>query len=228
MAENAEITQSDNKNFENLEDGRLVGYARVSTDEQVLDMQITALTTHGVDPEWIWVEKMSGKTMKRPQLENAMKMMRPGNILVVWKLDRLGRSVLGVLNTLEALEQRGIGFRSLTENFDTTTSIGRAMLNMSAMFAQLERDMISERTKEGVHRAMANGVKFGRERAMTPARIARYKRLIVEHPGMTKKAIVKDLQSDRFNPPTISLGSFHNWFKAGCPGLEEPSELDDQ
>ena len=224
----SELSQSDSEHFDNPESGRLVGYARVSTDEQKLDVQLNSLTAHGIDPEWIFVEKMSGKSMKRPQLEATLKIMRPGNILVVWKLDRLGRSILGVLNTLEALEKRGIGFRSITESFDTSTPVVRAMLAMAATFAQLERDMISERTKAGVHRAMANGVKFGRRRAMTPARIERYKRLIRESPNMTKKQIVRELQAPEFNPPTISHGSFYNWINDGMPGMAAPSDLDDK
>ena len=228
MAEPGEISNCTFKNSECKETGRLVGYARVSTEDQCLDTQINALTDHGVERDWIFVEKMSGKTMKRPQWEAALKVMRPGNVLVVWKLDRLGRSVLGVLNTLKALEDRGIGFRSITETFDTTTPLGRMGLTMAAMFAQLERDMISERTKTGVKRAMDNGVKFGRKRAMTPARIEHYKRLTNERPDMSKRDIVKALQADRFNPPTITHGSFYNWRKAGSPGLEEPSEFDDQ
>lgn len=208
------------------ESGRLVGYARVSTQEQCLDMQRDALIKHGVDPKWIFSDEMSGKSMERPGLRNALRIMRPGNVLVVWKLDRLGRSLLGVLNTLEMLRGKQMEFRSLTEAFDTTTPIGDAMMKIALVFAQLERDMISERTKTGVRRAMERGVKFGREAAMTPLRIAEYKRLISLNPDMTKRDIVAALQSPEFTPPTISINSFYNWQRKGMPGLEQ-HETDD-
>lgn len=202
------------------ESGRLIGYARVSTQEQNLDMQCEALIRHGVDPKWVFTDEMSGKSMERPGLRNALRIMRPGNVLVVWKLDRLGRSLLGVLNTLEVLRDKRMEFRSLTEQFDTTTPMGAAMMQIALVFAQLERSMISERTKTGVRRAMERGVKFGRQPAMTPQRIAEYKRLMSETPDMTKRDIVKVLQSPEFEPPTISINSFYNWQRNGMPGLE--------
>jgi len=189
-------------------------------------MQIEALTKHGVDPDWIFTDEMSGKSMERPGLRNALKIMREGNILVVWKLDRLGRSLLGVLQTLEMLTGKGMEFRSITEAFDTTTPMGKAMMNIALIFAQLEREMISERTKTGVRLAMSRGVKFGRRPAMTPERIAEYKRLIAEDPTMSKRDIVKALQGKAFTPPTISMNSFYNWERNGRLGLNV-AETDD-
>lgn len=204
----------------------MVGYARVSTDEQNLDMQIDALTKFGVDPKWIFTDIMSGKSMERPGLKNALRIMRPGNVLVVWKLDRMGRSLLGVLKTLEMLTGKQMEFKSITEAFDTTTPMGKAMMSIALVFAQLERDMISERTRNGVRRAMERGVKFGREPAMTPQRIAEYRRLMAESPDMSKRDIVKLLQAPEFCPPTISVNSFYNWERKGHPGLEV-DEFDD-
>lgn len=208
------------------EQGRMVGYARVSTQEQNLDMQVEALTRYGVHPDWIFTDEISGKSMKRPGLQNALRIMRPGNVLVVWKLDRLGRSLMGVLQTLEMLTGKGMEFRSITESFDTTTPMGKAMMNIALVFAQLEREMISERTKTGVRRAMDRGVKFGRQQAMTPARIDKYKQLIAGDPSISKRAIVKELQAPEFCPPTISINSLYNWEKRGKPGLDR-DETDD-
>lgn len=202
------------------ENGRMVGYARISTGEQSLEMQVDALHKYGVDPKWVFTDVMSGKSMERQGLKNALRIMRPGNILVVWKMDRLGRSLLGVLKTLEMLTEKQMEFRSITEAFDTTTPMGKAMMNIALVFAQLERDMISERTKNGVRLAMSRGVKFGREPAMTPQRIAEYKRLMLANPDMTKRDIVKVLQAPEFEPPTISINSFYNWQRSGMPGLE--------
>ena len=202
------------------EDGRMVGYARVSTNEQSLDMQIEALKKYGVDPKWIFTDEMSGRSMDRRGLRNALRIMRPGNILVVWKLDRLGRSLLGVLKTLEMLAGKQMEFQSITDRFDTTTPMGKAMMHIALVFAELERGMISERTKSGVRLAMERGVRFGRVPAMTPQRIAEYKRLVAENPDMTKRAIVKALQAREFKPPTISINSFYNWERRGRPGLD--------
>jgi DNA invertase Pin-like site-specific DNA recombinase len=151
------------------EGGIMVGYARVSTDEQSLDMQVQALIQAGVDPKSIHTETVSGVSTRRPGRDFALKQCRRGDVFVVWRLDRVGRSLLDLLQFLQQLEARGIGFRSLRDQIDTTTLVGRVMLAMLGAFAQFERDIIAERTKAGVQRAKERGVKFGREPKMQGA-----------------------------------------------------------
>lgn len=143
--------------------GRLIGYARVSTEEQNLDMQIQALLRAGVHEDNIHTDKASALALKRPGLELALKDATDGDVIVVWKLDRFGRSVRDLLNRIKMLEDRGVGFRSLTETFDTTTPMGVMILTMLAGFAQFERDMTVTRTKAGIANAKKNGKTFGAE-----------------------------------------------------------------
>ena len=152
-------------------DPTLVGYARVSTDEQSLDMQIAALVRAGVDPANIFSETVSGVATKRPQRDFAVRQCRRGSTLVVWKLDRAGRSLLDLLTFIQGLHKEGIGFRSLQDSIDTTTPIGNVMLAILGAFAQFERDLIAQRTKAGVARAKERGVKFGQPSKWTPETI---------------------------------------------------------
>lgn len=155
--------------IEKTDDGRddLVGYARVSTEEQNLDMQIAALRRAGVRADAIHTEKTSGVAMRRPGRDIAVKMARPGDTLVVWKLDRIGRSLYDLLTFMRELEEKEINFWSLQDSIDTKTPAGRVMLAMLGAFAQFERDLIAERTRAGVARAKERGVKFGRESKLT-------------------------------------------------------------
>ena len=148
------------------EGGMMVGYARVSTEEQSLDMQVEALVRAGVDRAAIYTEKVSGVSVRRPGRDMALKHCRPGDVFVVWRLDRVGRSLMDLLTFMQKLEAHGVGFRSLHDQIDTTTPIGRVMLAMLGAFAQFERDLIAERTKAGVQRAKERGVRFGREPKM--------------------------------------------------------------
>lgn len=144
-----------------------IGYARVSTNEQLLDLQLTALKKAGVEKIFS-DEGVSGTLASRPGLDAACDYLREGDVLVVWKLDRLGRSTKNVLALIETLEQREVGFRSLTEGVDTRGPFGKAMLTVLAAFAQLERDLIAERTKAGLAEARAKGRVGGRPKALTP------------------------------------------------------------
>jgi DNA invertase Pin-like site-specific DNA recombinase len=130
--------------------GYLVGYARVSTEDQSLALQVDALTKAGVLPNNMFVEKVSGASKKRPQLEFAIKDLRPGDTLVVWRLDRLARSMRQLYATLDAIIARGASFRSLSENFDINQAMGRLYLAVAGAFAEFERELISERTKAGI------------------------------------------------------------------------------
>jgi len=146
------------------------GYARVSTDDQNADLQLAALKRAGCESIFK-DEGISGATTKRPALLRCLKTLEPGDTLIVWKLDRLGRSLRDLIAMLDDLRARGIKFQSLTEHIDTETPTGRAMWQMIGVLAELERSMIAERTRAGVKAAQHRGVKFGRKPKMTPQQI---------------------------------------------------------
>jgi DNA invertase Pin-like site-specific DNA recombinase len=139
-----------------------IGYGRVSTLDQSLDLQTDALTKAGCIK--IFDEKVSGKNDDRPELAKALDYLREGDALVVYKLDRLARSTKKLIELSEILEQRGIELISIRDNIDTTTAVGRAMFKMLAVIAELERDIISERTMAGLDAARARGRLGGRPR----------------------------------------------------------------
>lgn len=150
-----------------LPTSRLIGYARVSTAEQSLQLQIDALRKAGVHPDNLFSESVSGVSSKRPQLAMALKDARAGDTFVVWKLDRLGRSLHDLLNRMASLDQRGIGFRSLTENIDTGTITGRLLLNILGSLAQFERELITERSRAGMRAHIARGGTVGRKQVLS-------------------------------------------------------------
>src|SRR6202049_56989 len=138
------------------------GYARVSTDDQTPALQLAALKKAGC--KTIFKDDgISGATPKRPALLRCLKKLEHGDTLIVWKLDRLGRSLRDLITMLDDLKDRGVKFHSLTEAIDTTTPTGRAMWQMIGILAELERSLISERTRAGVKAAQRRGVKFGRK-----------------------------------------------------------------
>lgn len=147
-------------NFEVVE---LVGYARVSTGEQHLDLQLDALAKAGVPENNIFVDKVTGWKSKRPGLSKMLKLLRPGWVLVVWKLDRVGRNLKHLLELIEKLEERKVGLRSLTESIDTTTAIGRLMIHVLGSVAQFERDIGRERSMAGSALAKERMEKAGRK-----------------------------------------------------------------
>src|ERR671935_1915236 len=128
----------------------LIGYARVSTNEQNLDLQRDALRKAGVAAKDIYTDKITGTKAERPGLEQALSHLRAGDTLVVWRLDRLGRSLKHLIETVTRLEERGVGFKSLTENIDTTTSSGKLIFHIFGALAEFERDLIKERTLAGL------------------------------------------------------------------------------
>ncbi|MER0442837.1 recombinase family protein [Emticicia sp. W12TSBA100-4] len=142
-----------------------IGYARVSTKDQVLDLQIDALNKDGC--EMIFKETASGAKTERPELQNLLKHIRKGDIVVVYKLDRLGRSLKHLLEVVSELNSKEVGIRSINDAIDTTTPQGRLFFNISASFAEFERDLIRERTKSGLEAARARGRKGGRRQGMT-------------------------------------------------------------
>lgn len=158
-----------------------IGYARVSTDDQTLNLQLDALTKAGCDR--IFRDTFSGATATRPGLTEALDHLRTGDTLVVWRLDRLGRSLGHLIATMTALEQRGIGFRSLTESIDTTTSSGKLIFHIFGALAEFERDLIRERTHAGLLAARARGRTGGRPKVQAfqdPRKLAAARRLYAE------------------------------------------------
>ena len=144
-----------------------IGYARVSTDDQDTRLQIDALKRAGC--EKIYEERASGSRTDRPELAKALAHGRKGDMVVVWKLDRLGRSLPHLIDTVHDLEERKVGFRSLTDNIDTTTASGRMFFHMMGALAQFERDLIRERTLAGLKAARERGNVGGRPRKLTDA-----------------------------------------------------------
>lgn len=156
--------------------GSLVGYARVSTEDQDLGMQIEYLRRAGVQEDNIWAEKVSGVKAKRPQRDLALIDAREGDVIVVYKLDRLGRSFRELLQIVGDLEERGVGFRSLTEKIDTTSPGGRFLFHMLGAMAEFERGLIAERTRDGMAEARRRGVKLGAKLWFTKARMKEFER----------------------------------------------------
>lgn len=154
----------------------LIGYARVSTQEQDPALQHDALEQSGCD--MVFTEKASGAQRERPQLTAALDYMRPGDTLVVWKLDRLARSLRQLIETVEMLEDRGIGFRSLTEALDTTSPGGKLVFHIFAALAEFERGIIRERTKAGLAAARARGKVGGRPPALSSSDLTAVKALL--------------------------------------------------
>ena len=146
--------------------GHLLGYARVSTAEQNADLQVDELTSAGCYR--VFTDHASGALDRRPQLDAVLEQLRPGDTLVVWRLDRLGRSLRHLIDTVTALDERGVGFRSLRESIDTTTPGGRLVFHLFGALAHFEREIIRDRTVAGLAAARARGRQGGR-----PAKLSR-------------------------------------------------------
>ena len=168
----------------------LVGYARVSTHDQKPALQRDALTTAGC--EKLFEETASGAQRDRPQLQAAIDYMRAGDTLVVWKLDRLARSMKQLIETVEGLDARGIGFRSLTEAIDTTTPGGKLVFHIFGALAEFERSIIRERTKAGLASARARGRLGGRPPALSVEDLTAARALLSD-PEITVDAVARRL-----------------------------------
>jgi len=147
----------------------LIGYARVSTEDQSAELQIDALSAAGC--ERVFTDKASGSLASRPQLDRMLDHLREGDVVVVWRLDRLGRSLKNLIALVEDLAERGVGFRSLSESIDTTTANGRLFFSVMGALAEFERDLIRERTMAGLAAARARGRVGGRPPKMTPDKV---------------------------------------------------------
>lgn len=153
----------------------LIGYARISTHDQDLALQRDALVNSGC--EKIFTDTASGATTDRDGLASALGHLRPGDTIVVWRLDRLGRSLRHLIETVTALEARGIGFRSLQESIDTTTTGGKLVFHVFGALAEFEREVIRDRTRAGLAAARARGRRGGRPPALDPSRLALARRM---------------------------------------------------
>jgi DNA invertase Pin-like site-specific DNA recombinase len=159
--------------------GDLLGYARVSTIEQKAHLQTDALKAAGCVR--VWTDKASGTLDHRPKLDQVLDHLRPGDTLVVWRLDRLGRNLRHLIATITDLSAREVGFRSLTEGIDTTTPAGRLVFHVFGALAEFETALIRERTAAGLEAARARGKVGGRPRAMTPDKLAVARQLYDSH-----------------------------------------------
>jgi DNA invertase Pin-like site-specific DNA recombinase len=156
----------------------LIGYARVSTNDQTIALQQDALTAAGCQE--LYTDTASGSLAERPGLADALSHLRPGDTLVVWRLDRLGRSLKHLIETVTALSERGVGFRSLQEQIDTTTSGGKLIFHVFGALAEFERDIIRERTRAGLSAARARGRVGGRRRVLTPREVSQLRTLAAD------------------------------------------------
>jgi len=187
----------------------LLGYARVSTADQRPELQLDALRAAGCAR--VFVDTASGALDTRPELARALDHLRPGDTRVVWKLDRLGRSLRHLIETLGALEQRGVGFRSLQESLDTTTPGGRLVFHLFGALAEFERDLIRQRTQAGLAAARARGRTGGRPPSLTPTKIALARQLydarqhtlaeIARTLGVSRASIYRHLAAERGAAP---------------------------
>jgi DNA invertase Pin-like site-specific DNA recombinase len=180
----------------------LIGYARVSTEDQSLDLQLDTLRQAGC--ERVFTDKVSATRNDHRGLSEARSHLRKGDILVVWKLDRLGRSVKGLVDLVGEFDQQGVQFRSLTDGIDTTTPHGRFFFHMMASLAQMERELIAERTKAGLDAARKRGRMVGRRRRITPSKIESAKQHL--RGGMPPREVAKNLG--------VSIPTLYRWVPA--------------
>ena len=180
----------------------LIGYARVSTQDQNVDLQRDALTK--AECQKVFEDKVSGTRAERPGLSKALEMLREGDTLVVWKLDRLGRSVKQLVDLVSELRTRGVQFKSLTDAIDTSTASGRFFFHVMASLAEMERELIVERTRAGLDVARQLGRKGGRKPKMTGSKIESAKRLLAS--GTPPKDVAKNLG--------VSVPTLYRWVPA--------------
>ena len=179
-----------------------IGYARVSTSDQNLSLQKEALEKNGC--EKIYEDEISGTRANRPGLDKALEILREGDTLVVWKLDGLGRSVKNLITLVGDLNSKGIHFKSLTDSIDTSTPNGRFFFHVMASLAEMERELIVERTKAGLAAAKKLGRKGGRKCKMTDSKLSAAKKLLEN--GILPKDVANNLG--------VSLATLYRWIPA--------------
>lgn len=177
---------------------KLIGYARVSTQEQELQLQLDALEKAGCDLNHIFVDKISGAKTERPGLNKCLAEIKAGDTLIIWRLDRLGRSMHHLVLLVEELRQKGIGFKSICDgSIDTTTASGELIFNIFSSLAQFERRLIQERTKAGLDAARSRGKKGGRKKIEnTNPKVLMAKKMHKDH-GMSIADICQTLKISR-------------------------------
>ena len=158
--------------------GQRIGYARVSTDDQNLDLQHDALRKAGIADDRLYSDTASGKDAERKELAACLKALREGDTLVVWRLDRLGRSLPDLVRIVGELEQKGVSFESLTEKIETGSAAGKLVFHVFAALAEFERNLIRERTQAGLAAARARGRAGGRKPKLDTQQIREIKRLM--------------------------------------------------
>lgn len=179
-----------------------IGYARVSTEDQNLTLQTDALTMAGC--ERLFQDQMSGTRADRPGLRDAMSHLREGDTLVVWKLDRLGRGVKGLVDLVAELAERKVHFQSLTDQIDTSTPAGRFFFHVMASLAQMERELIVERTRAGLEAARRQGRVGGRKRRMTESKVESARQLLAS--GVAPGEVAQNLG--------VSVPTLYRWLPA--------------
>jgi DNA invertase Pin-like site-specific DNA recombinase len=172
----------------------IIGYARVSTQDQNTELQADALDKAGC--EQIFKEKFTGKLRERPELSHCLRMLREGDVLVVWKLDRLARSLKDLVEIIQDLNERQIGFKSLTESIDTTSSGGRLVFHIFCALAEFEHELIRERTIAGLQAARARGRKGGRKPAMSNSDVRKASAMLLD-PNITKTEVAAHFDVSR-------------------------------
>ncbi|EMG2313740.1 recombinase family protein [Klebsiella pneumoniae] len=182
----------------------LIGYARVSTGDQNLDLQKNALIR--AECELVFEDMASGKNARRPGLKRALRRLRAGDVLVVWKLDRLGRSVRDLITLVSELQARGVNFRSLTDSIDTSTPAGRFFFHVMSALAEMERELIVERTRAGLAAAREQGRVGGRSRVMTEEVVERCRRMLEN--GATRQQIADVIG--------VGVKTIYKYFPAQC------------
>jgi DNA invertase Pin-like site-specific DNA recombinase len=181
-----------------------LGYARVSTDDQNLELQLDALKSAGC--KRVFTDKLSGTRTSRPGLDEALSHAREGDTITVWKLDRLGRSVKGLVDLVGQLEAQKIHFKSLTDGIDTKTPAGRFFFHVMASLAQMERELIAERTRAGLAAAKKLGRVGGRKRRMTESKVASARKLL--DGGAAPRDVAHDLG--------VSIPTLYRWLPAAA------------
>ncbi len=182
-----------------------IGYARVSTQEQNLSLQLDALQTAGCAT--IYQEKVTTAKKERPELQKLMGQIRTGDVVVVWKLDRLGRSLKDLVSLVNEMQGKGTEFQSLNDHIDTTTPQGKFTFHLFAALAEFERDIIRERTKAGLAAARARGRKGGRPKGLSKE--ARHTAIIAERLYQDRELTVKQICQQL----SISRGTFYNYLR---------------
>jgi len=179
-----------------------IGYARVSTRDQRLDVQHEALAASGCDK--VFDDTMSGRVAGRPGLQRALDILREGDTLVVWKLDRLGRSVKQLVDLVSNFEVEGINFVSLTDSIDTSTPAGRFFFHVMASLAEMERELTVERTRAGLETARLKGRVGGRKRVMTDGKVDAARKLLAS--GLSPRDVASNLG--------VSVATLYRWIPA--------------